>query len=108
MLLPREREHRRTVLEAIVLVGSLALITSFFSVGAWPSELSAELETMVDEVVNRRLEETDEVLTRRAERELDAASGDRIYAGGSVGGFPAASGELVLESVSPSDVGNPG
>ena len=107
MILPREREHRRTVLEVVVLVGSLALIASFLSAGAWPSEVNVELQAMVDEVVNHRLEVIDETLTLRAESESGSAFDDHVYAG-SLGESPRDSRGLVLESGSPRDAGNPG
>ena len=108
MILPREREHRRTVLEVVVLVGSFALLASFFSAaGAWPNEVNVELQAMVDEVVNHRLEVIDETLTLRAESESGSAFDDHVYAG-SLGESPRDSRGLVLESGSPRDAGNPG
>ncbi len=68
MILPKEREHRRTVLEVILLVGSLALTTSFFSAGAWTSDSNVGFQAMVDEVVNVRLEVIDQAPRARGER----------------------------------------
>lgn len=107
MILPREREHRRTVLEVVVLVGSFALIASFFSAGAWPSEVNVELRARVDEVVNHRLEAIDEALTLRAESERGSTFDDPFYAG-SLGESPSGSRGLALESGSPGDAGDPG
>ncbi len=79
MILPKEREHRRTVVQAIVLVGGLALTTSFVAAGAWTSDSNVGLQAMVDEVVNVRLEVIDEALTARAANGAGAAANERFY-----------------------------
>lgn len=97
MILPKEREPRRTVVQAILLVGGLALTTSFVAAGAWTSDSNVELQAMVDEVVNVRLKVIDEARTTRTANGAGAAVDEQLYT--VPVGEPASDGrELALEA----------
>lgn len=106
MIIPKDREHRRTVLETLIFVAVVGLLASFVPAAA-RGEQHLALESRIDEVIGARLEAVDDELTARAERQVDV----RAVAKRPVRPTernPSGVGTSIVEGSRTDDVENPG